>query len=235
MTAWRFTLTVCGHWSWRTTVCCWRYRRRRRSPPGRYGWSWGRAATAPMAPYGSVPGRVCGPGLARPAPARSLRGAQCAVAAPCGRRAMLVRRAGSGGREDPAPTGATPRAGRGLSGRGVALRGYWRHTEGVWGRDSARGGARVVGGSGAGRTQRCRRDWRLPRRAGRSAKPLRVPWPRAGLGRGRGRSEPSNAPRPQHTRTRVPSCWVSPTVSVLMADAVGWKIWKGLGWLCLWP
>lgn len=91
----------------------------------------GPTATAPMAPPASVPGRVRGQGLARPAPSRSVRGAGCAVVAPCGRRAMPVRRAGSDGCEDPALPRAAPRGGRRLSGGGVALSGCWRHIEGV--------------------------------------------------------------------------------------------------------
>lgn len=196
MTAWPFTLTVCGRWSWRTTGCCWRSRRRKRSPPGRYGRSGERAAPARRerlrAGVGARPGAR--PARSRPFPARR------AVAAPCGRRAMRVRWAGSGGCADPAPTRAAPRPSRGLSGRGVALRAYWRHIQGGSGRDSAPAGARAGGWSGEGRRRRCGRCWRLLGRLGCSMEPLRS------LGRGRGWAGAADGPSPPMPRahsTRV--------------------------------
>lgn len=138
-------------------------------------------------PRASVPGRVRGPVLARLVPARSVR----AVAVPCGRRAMRVRRAGSGGCADPAyprcswrrPGTLRPRyLAEGLlatrlsgSGRDSAPAGapcWWRERSG-------RGGA---GGSRAGRAVARSRCW--------------------SLGRGRGSAGAAGGPSPPMPRAR---------------------------------
>lgn len=75
-------------------------------------------------PRASVPGRVCGPVLARPVPARSLRGALwpfLAAAVPC---ASAGRGAGA---VQTQPTRAALWGGQGLFGRDISARGYWQH------------------------------------------------------------------------------------------------------------